>query len=112
LAVGAFLFAFVPSVVTRPLVAVIGLVLMTLGMLVVRVLPAFRRQPSGGHWVEIFVLVVGITLFALASGAAQSPILTLYLVPLTAAALAFGRWWIVLLLSGVIVLVGYVLGLS
>jgi diguanylate cyclase (GGDEF)-like protein len=100
LAVGAFLFAFVPSIVTRPMVAVIGLVLMTLGMLVVRVLPAFRRQPSG------------ITLFALASGAAQSPILTLYLVPLTAAALAFGRWWIVLLLSGVIVLVGYMLGLS
>lgn len=112
LAVGASLFAFASALVTRPLIAVVGLVLLTLGMLVVRLLPVFRRRPAGGHWVEIVVLIAGITLLALASGAAQSPVLTLYLVPLTAAALAFGRWWIILLLGCMIALVGYVLGMA
>lgn len=112
LAVGAFLFAFAPTIVTRPMIAVAGLVLLTLGILVVRLLPVFRRRPAGGHWTEIVVLIVGITLLAFASGAGRSPVLTLYLIPLTAVALTFGRWWIVLLVSGAVVLVGYLLGLS
>lgn len=110
LAVGAFQFAFAPATVTRPLTAVIGLVLLTLGMLVVRVLPPFQKHGVRQYWIEIAVLLTSVTLLAFASGAAHSAVLTLYLVPLAAAALAFGRWWIVVLLSGLIVLLGYGLG--
>ena len=56
------------------------------------------------------MLVVVVTLLAIATGAASSPLVTLYLVPLTGIALAFGRWWLVLLLGVVIAALGFALG--
>jgi diguanylate cyclase (GGDEF)-like protein len=110
LAVGAFQFAFASATVERPLVAVAALVLLTLGTLIVRVLPICRSHPTRRYWIETIVLIVCVTLLAFASGAAHSAALTLYLFPLTAGALAFGRWWIVVLLSGLVVVLGYGLG--
>jgi diguanylate cyclase (GGDEF)-like protein len=110
LAVGACQFAFASATVTRPLVAVTGLVLLTLGLLIVRIPPLFQKHGTRQYWIEIFVLLISVTLLAFASGAAHSAALPLYLVPLTASALAFGRWWMVVLLSGLVVLLGYGLG--
>jgi len=49
-------------------------------------------------------------LFAVATGAAHSFMVPLYLIPLVAASLAFGRWWVVLLLTTVIAAIGFLLG--
>lgn len=110
LAIGALQFAFVPLSVERPMLAAAALGLLTVSILFSRALPALQRPVARQHCVDIAALIVCITLFAIATGAAHSFIVPLYLIPLVGASLAFGRWWIVLLLTTVIAAVGFLLG--
>lgn len=110
LAIGALQFAFVPYSVERPILAATALGLLTVAILFARTVPALQRPIARQHGVDLAALVVCITLFAVASGAAHSFIVPLYLIPLVGAALAFGRWWVVLLLATVIAAVGFLLG--
>lgn len=110
LAVGALQFAFVPSTVQRPLMAALALALLTASILLVRTVPSLQRPAARQHWVCIIALILCVTLLAIATGAAQSPLVTLYLIPLAAIALAFGRWWLVALLAIAIAALGYLLG--
>lgn len=110
LAIGALQFAFVPHSVNQPMLAAAALGLLTFSILFARIVPALQRPLARQHSVEIAALVVCITLFAVATGAAHSFIVPLYLVPLVGAALTFGRWWIVLLLAIVIAAIGLLLG--
>jgi diguanylate cyclase (GGDEF)-like protein len=110
LAVGALQFAFAPSTVHRPLLAVLALVLLMASILLVRMVPALQRPATRQYWVGIVALILCVTLLAVATGAAQSVLVTLYLIPLAAAALAFGRWWLVAALAVAIAALGYLLG--
>jgi diguanylate cyclase (GGDEF)-like protein len=110
LVAGALQFAFAPNTVQRPLLAVIALALLTASIPLVRIVPALQRPAARQHWVGVVALTLCITLLAAATGAAHSALVTLYLVPLAVIALAFGRWWLVALLSVVIVVLGFILG--
>lgn len=110
LAAGALQFAFASSTVQRPLLAVIALALLTASIPLVRIIPALQKPVARQHWCSIVALTVCVTLFAAATGAAHSALVTLYLIPLAAVALAFGRWWLVALLGAVIVVLGLLLG--
>jgi diguanylate cyclase (GGDEF)-like protein len=110
LAIGALQFAFVPTSVERPMLAATALGLLTVSILFSRTVPAFQRPIARQHCIDIAALVVCITLFAVATGSAHSVIVLLYLIPLVGAALAFGRWWVVLLLTIVVAAVGFLLG--
>lgn len=110
LAVSALLFAFAPSTVQRPLLAALALALLTASILLVRTVPALQQPSARQYWIGIVALIVCVTLLALATGAAQSALVTLYLIPLAAIALAFGRWWLVALLAIAIAALGFVLG--
>lgn len=110
LAVGALQFAFVPSTVQRPLLAALALALLTASILLVRTVPSLQRPAARQYWVGIAALILCVTLLAIATGAAQSVLVTLYFIPLAAIALAFGRWWLVALLAVVIAALGILLG--
>ena len=110
LAIGALQFAFVPESVERPMLAAAALALLTVSILSSRTVPSLQRPIARQHCVDIAALIVCITLFAIATGAARSFLVPLYLIPLVGASLAFGRWWIVLLLTTVIAAVGFLLG--
>lgn len=110
LAIGALQFAFVPESVERPMLAAAALGLLTVSILFSRTVPAFQRPIARQHCIDISALIVCITLFAVATGSAHSFLVPLYLIPLVGASLAFGRWWVVLLLTTVIAAVGFLLG--
>lgn len=110
LAIGALQFAFVPESVERPMLAATALGLLTVSILFSRTVPAFQRPIARQHCIDIAALIVCITLFAVATGSAHSFLVPLYLIPLVGASLAFGRWWVVLLLTTVIAAVGFLLG--
>ncbi len=110
LAIGALQFAFVPGSVDRPILAAAALGLLTVSILFSRTVAAFQRPIARQHCIDIAALIVCISLFAIATGSAHSFIVPLYLIPLVAASLAFGRWWVVLLLTAVIAAVGFMLG--
>lgn len=110
LAIGALQFAFVPESVERPMLAAAALGLLTVSILFSRTVPAFQRPIARQHCIDIAALIVCITLFSVATGSAHSFLVPLYLIPLVGASLAFGRWWVVLLLTTVIAAVGFLLG--
>jgi diguanylate cyclase (GGDEF)-like protein len=110
LAVGALQFAFAPHTVLQPIVAAIALVLLSVGIVAVRALPALQRSPPRQHWIAIVALLISISLLVVATGGIGSALVTLYLIPLAAVALAFGRWPLVALVGVAIFVLGYVLG--
>lgn len=110
LAVGALQFAFAPETVTRPLLAAAGLALLSASILLVRTVPALQRSAPRRHWLAVAALLICITLLVIATGGVGSALVTLYLVPLAAVAVAFGRWTLVAVIAVFVVLLGYVLG--
>lgn len=110
LVAGALQFAFAPNTVQKPLLAVVALALLTVSIPLVRVVPFLQRTAARQHVAGIGALTACITLLAIATGAAHSALVTLYLMPLAAVALAFGRWWLVALLTVLIALLGLLLG--
>jgi diguanylate cyclase (GGDEF)-like protein len=110
LAVGALQFAFATQTVSRPLIAAAGLALLSMSIVLVRTIPALQRSHSHQHWLAIGALLICITLLVVATGGIGSALVTLYLIPLAAVALAFGKWPLVALVSLAIVALGYALG--
>jgi diguanylate cyclase (GGDEF)-like protein len=110
LAVGALQFAFATHTVSRPVLAGVGLLLLSVSIVIVRALPALNRSPTRQRWITIVALLICITLLVIATGGIGSALVTLYLIPLSAVALAFGRWPLVALVGAAIFVIGYVLG--
>jgi diguanylate cyclase (GGDEF)-like protein len=110
LAIGVLQFAFVTATVQKPILAGTALALLSLSILLVRAVPALQRPDARQHWIAIGATIVFVTLMALATGAAHSALVTLYLIPLAAVALAFGRWWLVALVALLIAALGMLLG--
>jgi diguanylate cyclase (GGDEF)-like protein len=110
LSIGVLQFAFVPASVERPLLAACALAGSTIALLLVRLVPGLQQRPSRQHSIEIAAMVGTITLLAFATGGARSSLTVLNVVPLTAIAAAFGRWWLVLLLAAVLAAFGFLVG--
>src|SRR5262245_2958833 len=110
LAVGALQFAFVPAAVEYPLLAAAALALLTISLLLARTIPALRRPISRQHALDVAALIVSITLLAASTGIARSPLLPLYVIPLAGIAIAWGRWWLVLLTTALLAALAFVLG--
>lgn len=110
LAIGVLQFAFATQTVERPLLAAAALALLGMSIVLVRVVPALQRPLSRQYWIGIVSLLLCATLLALATGGALSALVTLYLIPLAATALAFGRWWLVMLVGLGIAALGLLLG--
>jgi diguanylate cyclase (GGDEF)-like protein len=110
LAAGALQFAFAPTAVERPLLAASALALLTISTILVRSIPALQRPFARQHWVDVVSLTVCITLLAAATGGANSTMLSLYAIPLAGIALAFARWWLVVLLAAIVGALGVMLG--
>ena len=111
LAVGALHFAFAPNAVDHSALAGAALAILSATTLLVRTLPQLQRPRARRHVTDIAALLVCITMLAAATGAARSALLPLYLIPLTSIALAFGRWWLVLLLAAFVAACMFALGL-
>ncbi|HEY6643074.1 GGDEF domain-containing protein [Povalibacter sp.] len=110
LAIGVLQFAFATATVQHPLLAGGALALLGCSILLVRMIPALQRPQARQHWLSIATSIVFVTLMAVATGAAHSALVTLYLLPLATVALAFGRWWLVALVALVIAALGILLG--
>ena len=110
LAIGVLQFAFAPATVQKPALAGAALALLGFCILLVRLIPALQRPIARQHWIAIVATLLHVTLIAMATGAAHSALVTLYLIPLAAVALAFGHWWIVTLAAAIIALLGLLLG--
>ncbi|HKE93805.1 MAG TPA: GGDEF domain-containing protein [Povalibacter sp.] len=110
LAIGVLQFAFAPNTVQRPLIAALALALLAVSIFLVRTVPALQRPAARQHWIAVVALILCATLLAIATGAAHSALVTLYLIPMAAVALAFGRWWLVALLALLIAGLGMMLG--
>lgn len=100
LAVGVMHFAFAANAVAQPLLAAAALAVLAIATVLSRALdwPRLRQ-----HGIDVVALIASITMLAAATGAAHSALLPLFLIPLTSAALAFGRWWLVLLLAAAVI---------
>jgi diguanylate cyclase (GGDEF)-like protein len=110
LTVGALQFAFVPESVLQPLLAVVALAVLTLSILVTRSIPALQRQIARQHWIDIASSTLSVALLCAATGASRSSLLPLFSIPLAGIAVAFGSWWLVVLLAVVVGALGLVLG--
>jgi diguanylate cyclase (GGDEF)-like protein len=110
LTAGALQFAFLPNTVQQPLLAVAALALLTVSMLITRSIPMLQRPLARQHWIDVTSLMLSVTLLCAATGAARSSLLALYAIPLAGIAVAFGSWWLVVLLAIVVGALGLVLG--
>jgi diguanylate cyclase (GGDEF)-like protein len=110
LAAGALQFAFASQTVKQPLLAVGALALLILSMLITRSIPALQRPFARQHWIDVITLTIAVTALCAATGAVRSSLLSLYAIPLAAIAVAFGSWWLVVLLAVVIATLGLLLG--
>jgi diguanylate cyclase (GGDEF)-like protein len=110
LAVGVLQFAFATATVTRPLLAATGLALLSVTVVAVRAIPALQRSHARQQWLAIVALLICISLLVIATGGVGSALVTLYLIPLAAVAIAFGNWLLVALISVAIIALGYALG--
>ena len=110
LAAGALQFVFAPQVVVQPLLAVVGLGFLTACILISRSVPALQRPVARQHWIDVASATLCITLLCAATGAARSSLLSLFTIPLAGIAVAFGSWWLVILLAVVVATLGLVLG--
>lgn len=109
LAIGALQYFFADATLERPVLAALALAVLLAGLLSTWMVPALRA-PLRQYWVAVGVLAVHVTLFVLATGGLHSTRIALYVIPLTALALAFGRWQRVVALAVVIAALGLVLG--
>jgi diguanylate cyclase (GGDEF)-like protein len=110
LTAGVLQFAFVPEAVLQPLLAVVALALLTVTLLITRSIPALQRQIARQHWIDVASSTLAVTLLCAATGAARSSLLPLFSIPLAGIAVAFGSWWLVILLGAVVGALGLLLG--
>ena len=110
LTAGVLQFGFAPHAVQQPLLAVGALALLTLSMLITRSFPSLQRPITRQHWIDVATLMIAVTALCTATGAVRSSLLPLYAIPLAGIAVAFGSWWLVVLLAVVIGALGLLLG--
>lgn len=99
LGVGAWQFAFAPSLIAHPMLAVSTLGALASLVLVLRIALRLGKHTLLQYGLSVALMCTAITVLAFASGAANSLLTSLYCLPVVAAAIAFGRWWLALLVA-------------
>jgi diguanylate cyclase (GGDEF)-like protein len=107
---GALQFAFAQQTVQQPMLAVGALTLLTVSILITRSIPALQRPIARQHWIDVISAMVAVTALCASTGAVRSSLLSLYAIPLAGIAVAFGSWWLVVLLAIVVGALGLLLG--
>jgi diguanylate cyclase (GGDEF)-like protein len=107
LVVGAAPFAAADTMLLRPQLALYGLLGLSLEMVLTRVLPGLRHRTGWRTLCDMVALLVFATITCAATGALQSHLLALYLLPLTAAAVSLSGLGFALI--SVLVLLAYLL---
>jgi diguanylate cyclase (GGDEF)-like protein len=107
IAVGAAPFAVDGESLTRPTLATAALVGLGVEAAVTRLVPVFKRQAGVRVLLDIIALLLFAALISAATGALESHLLALFLLPLTAAAIVLSR--LGFLLTALFVLALYVL---
>jgi len=92
LAVGAAQFVVAPAIITDRRVAAAALAQLLTVAILMRVLPRFKHRIRERCAWETFSLLAMSCGLAYATGGVHSPVLALFLLPLTGAAIALGRW--------------------
>jgi diguanylate cyclase (GGDEF)-like protein len=92
LAVGAAPFAVASETLLRPRLALLALTGLLLEVVLTRVLPGLRQRKGLRVLLDILALLLFATVMSAATGALDSHLLALYLLPLTAAAIALSRF--------------------
>jgi len=111
LTIGVLQCLFAGAALDRPVLAAVALTVLLAGLASTWAVPALR-VPARRYGVAVGALALYVTLFVLATGGLRSTLVSLYAIPLTALALAFGRWRLVLALAVVIAALGFALGAS
>jgi diguanylate cyclase (GGDEF)-like protein len=110
LAIGALQFTFAPATVAHPALALAALAGLSVWMVLVRVVPVLYQSHARRHVMAVGALTLFAFAVALATGGSHSALATLFMMPLAAVALAFGRWWLVVAVGVCIALLGLLLG--
>jgi diguanylate cyclase (GGDEF)-like protein len=91
LAIGSAQFAVAREAIVHPTVAIGGLVALLVIAIGVRVTPYFKKHLIQRCIWDTFALFAMAVAFSYATGGVHSPVLALFLLPLTGAAIALGR---------------------
>ncbi len=105
-AVGVAPFVVADETLTHPVLAIWALCGLLVQLTATRLLPVFRRQEGLRVLIEVVTLLLFALLVTAATGALESHLLALFLLPLTAAALVLSRFGF--LLAAVVAAVSYV----
>ncbi len=106
-AVGAAPFAVAREILQQPGLALVALVGLLLETTLTRLLPTFRVRTGMRVLLDIVTLLLFAALINAATGGIESQVLALFLLPLTAAAIALSRFGF--LLAAIVVTMAYVL---
>jgi diguanylate cyclase (GGDEF)-like protein len=104
-AVGAAPFAVARATITHPLLAGVTLAGLLCETALTRLLPTLREQRGLLVLLDIIALLLFALLISVATGGLESHLLTLFLLPLTAAAIVLSRFGY--LLAAVVVVAAY-----
>lgn len=99
LAIGVAFFVFGIANIRVPIVYAGTLVLCAVAVLAVRVIPFLRRTRRHEHAWDVTTLLIFATVMVYATGGVTSPLVSLYAMPPAAVALAFRRWWAVIVVA-------------
>lgn len=91
LVIGVAQFAVARRSITHSVAAIVALVILLSIAATVRVIPRIRKSLVQRCAWDTFALFAMTAIFTYATGGAHSPLLTLFLLPLTGAAIALGR---------------------
>jgi diguanylate cyclase (GGDEF)-like protein len=91
LAIGAAQFVVAGDAITHQTTAIVSLALLLIVAVAVRVIPRFRKQIVQRCGWETLALLFMSTGVVYGTGGVHSPVLALFLLPLTSAAIALGR---------------------
>lgn len=105
--VGAAPFAVAAETLTHPALATAGLIGLAVEAVLTRLVPVFKRHAGLRVLIDIVALMLFAALISAATGALESHLLALFLLPLTAAAIVLSRFGFVL--AALCVLALYVL---
>lgn len=97
LALGSVTYAIDPLSFIEPRLAVGGVLWIAAAAVIVRVVPPLKARSRLSCNLEIAAMVVYATLMTASTGATSSPFITLYALPVIAAALLWKRWQVLAL---------------
>ena len=91
LSLGALQFAWAANTVRSPWLGMTALTMLALASILMRTLPSTMLPPKAAHILRVCVLLAYCTLVLAAIDGTRGPLICMYVIPLTCAALSLGR---------------------